>query len=67
MVAVVILNQWKWRNNAVLILEQVRCPGCNRRLADLNGQAQIRCPKCKALVEVDTEARKIYIKTERQK
>lgn len=51
----------------MLILEQVRCPGCNRRLVDLNGQAQIRCPKCKALVEVDTEARKIYIKTERQK
>jgi phage FluMu protein Com len=33
---------------------------------DLQGQAQVRCPKCKALVEVDTVARKIYIK-ERQK
>lgn len=33
---------------------------------DLKGQAQIRCPKCKALVEVDTEARKIYTRTERQ-
>lgn len=51
----------------MLILEQIRCPSCNRRLMDLNGQAQVRCPKCKALVEVDTEARKIYIKTERQK
>ena len=29
---------------------------------DMNGQAQIRCPKCKALVEIDTTARKIYIK-----
>lgn len=29
---------------------------------DMNGQAQIRCPKCKALVEIDTYARKIYIK-----
>ena len=28
---------------------------------DMNGQAQIRCPKCKALVEVDTHLRKIYI------
>ena len=28
----------------------------------MNGQAQIRCPKCKALVEIDTVARKIYIK-----
>jgi phage FluMu protein Com len=48
----------------VLTLEQVRCPQCNRRLVDLKGQAQIRCPKCKALVEVDTEARKIYIHTQ---
>ena len=51
----------------MLILEQVRCPDCNRRLADMNGQAQIRCPKCKALVEIDTVARKIYIHTERRK
>lgn len=51
----------------MFILEQIRCPQCNRRLVDLNGQAEIRCPKCKALVEVDTEARKIYIKKERQK
>ena len=28
---------------------------------DMNGQAQIVCPKCKALVEVDTQHRKIYI------
>lgn len=44
------------------VLEQIRCPNCNRRLVDLNGQAQIRCGKCKALVEVDTETRKIYLK-----
>lgn len=47
----------------MLTLEQVRCPRCNRRLVDLRGQAQIRCQKCKALVEIDTEARKIYIHT----
>ena len=46
----------------MLILEQVRCPVCNRRLADMNGQAQIRCSKCKALVHIDTDMRKIYIK-----
>lgn len=58
----------------MLILEEVRCPNilpdgtkCNRRLADINGQAQIKCPKCKSLVHVDTIARKIYIKTERRK
>lgn len=44
------------------VLEQVRCPQCNRRLMDLQGKSEIRCPKCKALVFVDTEARKIYIK-----
>lgn len=49
----------------MLTLEQIRCPICNRRLVDLNGQAQIRCPKCKSLVEVDTVARKVNI-TERQ-
>lgn len=51
----------------MLILEQVRCPGCNRLLGNLKGQAQIKCPKCKALVEADTEARKIYIKPERHR
>ena len=57
----------------MLILEEVRCPHilqngtkCNRRLADINGQAQIKCPKCKALVIVDTENHKIYVKPERR-
>ena len=48
------------------ILEQVRCPACNRRLMDVNGQAQIRCPKCKALVEIDTKEHKIIIQKERR-
>lgn len=51
----------------MLILEEVRCPGCSRKLGNLKGQAQIKCPKCKALVEVDTETRKCYVKPERQK
>ena len=46
----------------MIVYEQVRCPACNRRLVDMCGQAQIRCPKCKSLVEIDTVARKIYIK-----
>ena len=46
----------------MLVLEQIRCPICNRRLADLKGQAQIRCGKCKALVEVNTETRKVFVK-----
>jgi LSD1 subclass zinc finger protein len=52
-----------------MTLEQIRCPQCNRRLMDLKGQSEIRCPKCKALVFVDTDAKQIYIrasKIERQ-
>ena len=51
----------------MLILEEVRCPACDRLLGKINGQAQIKCPKCKAMVEVDTAARKLYVKPERQK
>lgn len=51
----------------MLILDEIRCPGCNRKLAELNGQARIKCPKCKATVSVDTETRKAYILPERQK
>lgn len=51
----------------MLILEQIRCPECNRRLMDLKGHAQVRCPKCKALVEIDTDTKKVYIRPERQK
>lgn len=51
----------------MLILDEVRCPQCGKRLADMNGQARIKCPRCRAMVEVDTEARKIYTRPERQK
>ena len=51
----------------MLILDEVRCPGCKRKLMELKGQAQVKCTKCKALVSVDTEARKIYIIHERLK
>lgn len=46
----------------MLVLEQVRCPICNKRLCDLNGQAQIKCPKCKSIIEIDTDKRKVYVK-----
>jgi phage FluMu protein Com len=51
----------------MLTLEQVRCPVCNRRLVDMNGQAQIRCPKCKSLVAIDTVARKVNILERQEK
>lgn len=51
----------------MLVLEQVRCPMCNRMLGNIKGQAQIKCSKCKALVHIDTDERKVYVKAERQK
>lgn len=51
----------------MLILEEIRCPECGRKLGNLKGQIQIKCPKCKAMVEFDTENRKYYVKKEHQK
>lgn len=48
------------------ILNQVRCVKCNRRLVDLDGYAQIKCPKCKTLLAVDTTKRTVQIIEERQ-
>ena len=36
-------------------------------MMDLEGHAQIVCSKCKSLVDIDTETRKVYIIKERQK
>ena len=46
----------------MLILEEIRCPSCNRKLGNVRGQAQIKCSKCKSLIHIDTDMRKIYIK-----
>ena len=51
----------------MLILDEVRCPVCKRKLMELKGKAQVKCTKCKSLVAVDTTERKIYIINERQK
>jgi LSD1 subclass zinc finger protein len=51
----------------MLILDEIRCPSCNRKLMELSGQAQTRCGKCKALVRVDTAAREIWIEKEPKK
>ena len=53
----------------MLILDEIRCPECGRKLMELSGQAQVKCPKCKAMIFAnitDTE-RKVYSKPERQK
>ena len=50
-----------------MILEEIRCPKCNKKLLNLSGQAEMPCPRCKALLYIDTEARKVIIIHERQK
>ena len=50
-----------------MILEEIRCPKCGRKLFKLNGQAEMPCPRCKTLLYIDTEARKVIIIHERQK
>ena len=50
----------------MVVLEEVRCPQCNRKLMNLTGYAQVKCPKCRAIVEIDTNDRKCYIRPERR-
>ena len=51
----------------MLVLEQVRCPMCNRLLGNIKGQAQIKCSKCKSLIYIDTDMRKVYIAETRKR
>lgn len=53
----------------MLILEEIRCPKCNRKLMNMSGHAEIKCSKCKSLITVDTETEptKIYVKPEYRK
>lgn len=51
----------------MLILDEVRCPNCDRKLMELSGQAKVKCPKCKAMVMVNTETRDKYVIPERRK
>jgi LSD1 subclass zinc finger protein len=51
----------------MLILEEIRCPECGRKLMELCGQAKVKCPKCKTMVFADIVDRKKYIVPERQK
>ena len=40
-----------WRQK---MLEKIRCPRCHRLLMAVNGQAEVKCSKCKSLVFIDT-------------
>lgn len=46
----------------MIVLEEIRCPVCKKKLMTLNGYAEVMCPRCKALVTVDTGTRKITVK-----
>lgn len=32
----------------------VRCPNCGRKLIEIEGRAMAKCPRCKSLVDIDT-------------
>lgn len=51
----------------MIVLEEIRCPKCNKKLMTLNGQAEVQCPRCKALLHIDTAGRKLIVLQERQK
>lgn len=48
----------------MLVLEEVRCPECGRKLMELCGQAKVKCPKCKSMVFADLAQRKIECRKE---
>lgn len=52
----------------MLILDEIRCPECGRKLMELSGQAQVKCPKCKAMIfaSITDTKREVYIKPERR-
>ncbi len=45
----------------MIVLEEIRCPVCKKKLMTLNGQAEVMCPRCKALISVNTDTRKIVV------
>lgn len=43
---------------------EIRCPHCGRLLGYIDGRAEIKCPKCKAIVEAEThEGRPPMVRT----
>ena len=41
---------------------EVRCPNCGRKLMEVDGKATVKCPKCKNLVDIDTQIGKVNIR-----
>lgn len=36
------------------MVKEVRCPNCQKKLAEADGIVIIKCPRCKKMVAVDT-------------
>ena len=49
------------------MIKEYRCPKCHRKLLYLEGKANIKCPKCKSIVEIDTLKNKVIIKSQEQR
>ena len=46
----------------LIVLEEIRCPVCKKKLMTLTGRAEVMCPRCKSLIVADTETRIIMVK-----
>ena len=44
------------RVNRRIAMEEVRCKYCGRKLGEIEGKAEIVCPRCKRKNKYDTEA-----------
>jgi phage FluMu protein Com len=34
---------------------RIRCPSCARYMGEYSGKANIKCPRCAEVIEIDTE------------
>lgn len=39
----------------VTSMQEVRCEACGKKLGHINGQAEIKCPRCGHINYIDTE------------
>ena len=40
---------------------EVRCPKCDRKLAEAEGVIIVKCHRCKTIAKADTKTKKIFI------
>lgn len=44
-------------------MREIRCPVCGRKLGLIDGEASIKCNKCKSIVDINTRIGKVNIRT----